>query len=200
MSKKQSKTIKQHARSERIVAFFRWQRKKDFTVLEDFILRVIELKGPCSDSEIAKILCLEEFDISIILDSKDGYKYAGDIQGDKSRRSLCDGFSRDLSDGIAMVTEQSKKIIEIDNEKEEIADLEEICSFLEEKTEKNVNDKFSKEINKFRKEKNAKVYCLKISYLYNAQEADYRCGDVAVPQVAHKYMDKILQKNPTKKK
>ena len=62
-----------------------------FTVLEDFILKVIEQKNGCSDDEIADVLCLSKADISLII-GDDGIKDY--VQGDISRRTLISDFTR----------------------------------------------------------------------------------------------------------
>ncbi|SMN00787.1 hypothetical protein SPONL_1554 [uncultured Candidatus Thioglobus sp.] len=62
-----------------------------FSVLEKFILKVIEKNQNCSDNDIAEILCLTSEDIAHII-SDDGLKNC--IQGDKSRRTLISNFTK----------------------------------------------------------------------------------------------------------
>lgn len=192
MAKK--KSVKNNI-SCRSVIFFRWKKKKEFTVLEDFVVQILEQKGALSDAEIARILCLEEGDVADIIDDSRN-EYEDDIQGDESRRSLCDGFSRELPDGIAVAVggkgkDKSKdEPIEIDNTEGAMAAFLDRCSG----TEKNnrLNSDFKK-FRKFRKEKNAKTYELKISYNFNdSANPDFRYNEIPLPEQAHKEMRKLL--------
>ena len=88
-------------RGEAEVRMFRWKQAKKFTVLEDFVLKVIERGLGNSDEEIARVLCLEAEDIAVIV--KDGM-LNGEIEGDASHRSLPKEFTRQALDGIALET------------------------------------------------------------------------------------------------
>ena len=85
--------------SEAEVRMFRWEQKKKFTVLEDFVLKVIERGLGNSDEEIARVLCLETKDIAVIVEDN---ILKDEIEGDASHRSLPDNFTRRLPDGIAL--------------------------------------------------------------------------------------------------
>ena len=62
-----------------------------FTILEDFILKILENKGSSSDEQIAEILCLDAEDIADIIND-DGINKI--VQGDSSRRTLKSDFIR----------------------------------------------------------------------------------------------------------
>ncbi len=86
-------------------------RNIKFTLLEDFILRVLEEKQGCSDKEIANTLCMQPDEIEIIIDD-DGLK--GLVQGDFSRRTLKEGFTREQ---FNFVTQKDNKLREYEQER-----------------------------------------------------------------------------------
>ncbi|SMN00154.1 hypothetical protein SPONN_1324 [uncultured Candidatus Thioglobus sp.] len=85
-----------------------WDMK--FSVLEKFILKVIEKNQGCSDNDIAEILCLTSGDVSDIT-SDDGLKSC--IQGDKSRRTLISNFTKKEFS----IFDESKESQSLDNKK-----------------------------------------------------------------------------------
>ena len=97
-------------RSKGEVHVYRQPRDKQFTVLEDFVLRVLEQGLGKSDEEIAQILCLEAADIDSIIAS-DALKT--EVEGDASRRSLPDNFTRQDPDDIDLGEQSSKERVEV---------------------------------------------------------------------------------------
>lgn len=182
MPKKQQSSKKQTASFERNVEFFRWKERKNYTAPEEFVLRVLEQQGACADSEIAEILCLAESDVAVLIcDMEEAYP--GDVQGDSSRRSLCDGFSRDLPNGIAVSFGKQKKPKELFNESGEMSvflDQFHDCVQTGGKHEQ------------FRRGQKVQRYLLKISFKHDADEPDFRCRDIAVPESACAAMKMLL--------
>ncbi|MGR3913471.1 MAG: hypothetical protein OD918_02925 [Gammaproteobacteria bacterium] len=66
-----------------------WKTK--FTLLEDFVLKILEKNVAHDDAEIAAILCLNAADIPDIVGSD---RLKESVQGDASRRTLMSGFTR----------------------------------------------------------------------------------------------------------
>ena len=183
------KSVKNNPSSRRVI-FFRWEETKEYTVLEDFVVKSIELKDALSDVEIANILCLEEDDISHIIGDL-SKKYPNDVQGDDSRRSLCDGFSRKLPDGIAVAVAKSDKIVKM---KEENAEM--VADFLDKLSGAGGNIKLNSACENFKESKNARIYVREISYNYNDEEnPEFRCGDILLPEEAHGIMKGLLFSN-----
>lgn len=183
MTKKQ----KQSSRSQRDVEFFCWPQKKEYTVLEDFIVRILE-KGACADSKIAEILCLEEPDIAIVMHDLEE-EYSGDVQGDSSLRSLCDNFSRSLPVGVAIAVGKQLKEIE----KITAHQSEEIVKFFDQfhdRIESNGRHE------KFRKEHGAKRYVLKISFYHDRKDTEFHLADmmddIKIPEVLAHNMERLL--------
>ena len=186
-----TKNQKQIERSQRKIEFFRWIQQKEYTVLEDFALRILEKKGACNDLKIAEILCLKESDIAVIM--RDLEKaYPNDVQGDSSRRSLCNNFSRNLPSGVAIAVVGQKK------EPKKIEDItgdqnEEIIKFLDQFRDR---IEFGGRHQKFCRNLNAKRYILKISFYYGREDAEFRCEDIAddieIPAILISNMKKLL--------
>lgn len=91
MKKPASKSAKKSKKPEKPSIFYIlcWNRK--FTLLEDFVLKVLEENDARADATIAQILCLNVADIPDIVGS-DRLKEC--VQGDDSRRTLMSGFTR----------------------------------------------------------------------------------------------------------
>ena len=172
-------------RRSRPVWFFRWKRRKDFTMLEDAVIRAIEIKGALSDEEIAAALCLEAGDVAIVLHSLDK-EYQGDVQGDFSRRSLCDDFSRDLPNGFAVVaTKKNKNLQEFSD------DDGEMDNFLNELRESPAGE-CPEEIAKFIKEqKECRCFVAEVSFCENGEEPDFRCDNKPIPAAARPALEKL---------
>ncbi len=189
MAKRKNKTVANNG-SVRNVKFFRWEKAKEFTVMEDFVLQILEQKGALSDAEIARILCLDEGDVADIVG--DLHKaYSDDVQGDDSRRSLCDGFSRKLPDGIAVAAGNSAPMEMDDDEKTTMTDFLGKCAGTAE------NAKLNSRCEKFQKEKRAKIYSLKMSFNFNDKEnPGFRCGDICLPEDAHNALKRLLFPKP----
>lgn len=62
-----------------------------FTILEEFILKVIQEKNGCSDKDIVEALCLKKKDIIYILTNDNLKKY---VEGDDSRRTIISDFTK----------------------------------------------------------------------------------------------------------
>lgn len=161
-----------------------WQR--EFTVLEDFILHAIEMKGGCSDKEIADALCLEEADVTIILDDEDGIE---GVQGDESRRTLSDGFSR-MADSIIVVGRWQKGKMPPKNIKEIDVD-DDITAFLA-RLPPVIHSNLSQEQRGWCKAGWAKVYRFAVLEMADEKKQSYRCGKIAVPESLHHALNKFF--------
>ena len=64
------------------------------TLLETYIVYILEEKGACSDEEIAKILCIGSEEVNYIVTDTDGLARNNRIQGDYSRRTLKSTFCK----------------------------------------------------------------------------------------------------------
>lgn len=180
----------------RDILLFRWA---EFTVLEDFILRVIESKGGCSDKEIANVLCLAAEDVTITID---GSKAFVNVQGDKSRRTLADTSSRKEPDGIAVVAFQGgqngdkpPKALQA----EEDADIAKLLSKAPDADDADL----SHEQRKWRDAKKARVYRLAVTVTDRKDKRIYRCGDDEIPpsmlQALGGFFPRKDKKKPAKK-
>ena len=171
--------------SGRAVDFFRWVQQKKYTVLEDFSLQILEKKGACSDSEIAEILCLKEYDIAVIMRDLEK-EYSGDVQGDSSMRSLCDNFSRKLPGVAIAVGKEPEEIKGITGDQDK-----EIIRFLNQ-----FHDRIKPggKHKNFRQDDNAKRYVLKISTVfdYDNEDTQFFCDDIEVPVVLKKKLKELL--------
>lgn len=183
------KNQKQPPLSQRQVEFFHWRQQKKYTVLEDFVLRILEKKGGCADSEIAKILCLEESDIAIIMRYLE--KEAPDaVQGGPSRRSLCDNFSWNMPDGFAIAVGKKSKFKEIANITYDQS--KEITKFLNQFRDRvESGGKYEK----FRQDNKAERYVLKISFYPNIEDTEFHCDGIVVPVILKYDMKKFLLPN-----
>ena len=165
---------------KREILIFRWPRKKEFTVLEDFILRVIESKSGCSDKEIARVLCLDEEDVAVVLDDNDALD---GVQGDASRRTLADSFSRNEPDGIAVAAPEGQGGKNKNKYKppQEIPEAGEDVVALLEKAQRADGAKISSEQLKWRNARKARVYRLAVTVTDNGSKRDFRCGGGEIP-------------------
>lgn len=193
MAKKKHSAGKGPTRSNRPVVFFHWRKDKEFTVLEEFVLRVIEEQDALSDKEIADILCLEEEDITVIIEHIET-EYPGDIQGDPSRRTLREGFSRKLPDCFAVEIkgDAAPKFDFLDSSGE-------FADFLAQFKDNIVKPKLAKNQEKFRQDNKAEVYLMDLSFDYNHEPPDFRYGNIPIPEFAHPYLTKLLKKKKKKK-
>ena len=86
MAKKQ-KSKKEQGKEKYILV-----RVVQFTLFEKFILKMLE-KEPRADSDIAAALCLAEADVADIIEG-DFLQEQNIVQGDSSRRSVAEDFSK----------------------------------------------------------------------------------------------------------
>lgn len=179
---------------------FRWARKR-FTVLEDFILRVIEDKGGCSDQEIADVLCLDKEDIAVVLDDIAEMKC---VQGDDSHRTLADGFTREQPDGIAVVAWQWGKNKKSPPPKEGAefdadADIIALLGKAPRARDADLSDKQSQ----WREDKQAKMYRLTVTVTGDKDKPDYHWRKTKIPpsmlKVLGGFFSRKGKKKPAKK-
>lgn len=196
MTKKKHSADKGTSRSRRPVVFFHWEKDKEFTVLEEFVLRAIETQRSLDpqellpDLKIADILCLEEKDIFIIIEHIKT-KYPGDIQGDPSHRSLREGFSRKLPDcfAVAIANKSTYPIGDFSDSSEIFADF---LAQSQDNQDNTAKPKLAEKREEFRREREAKAYHTVISYNLDRESPDFHCGDIPVPEVAHPYLTTLL--------
>lgn len=65
-------------------------RKIKFTVLEDFIIKIVKENNGCNDDTIAEILCLTKDNVADVINDEGIKEF---IQGDQSRRTLISDFT-----------------------------------------------------------------------------------------------------------
>ena len=181
---------------KREILLFRWPRKKEFTVLEDFILRVIESKSGCSDKEIARVLCLDEEDVAAVLDGNDALD---GVQGDASRRTLADSFSRNEPDGIAVAAPEGQGRKNKYKQPQEIPEAGEDAVALLEKAQRADDAKLSSEQLKWRNTRKAQVYRLTVTVTDNGDKRDFRCGDDKIPPSMLKVLGGFFPRKGKKK-
>lgn len=162
---------------ETAINLFRWPKSKEFTILEDFVLKVIERNLGNSDEEIAYILCLEPQDIQSII-SDVGLK--GEIQGDSSRRTLPDDFTRKTLDGIAFAKEKKIPPPEITGEEQLRAEALELISTFG----RNVGRKGVSKARKDWMQKNSVCsFSLPLLAFCYSEQWIFLCGGQPIPQI-----------------
>lgn len=180
MSDSQSATVKNRAVQK--VWAFRYPRR--FTVLEDFALRILEKQGGASDEEIARILCLDADDIPIILEE---FMDAKEVQGDDSRRTLGDSFSRQAVVVSCVAGSRSS-----DADEAVLNCTSEIAAFLERYGNPGSDRLSPKQKKKWKLEDDSEDICtLDIVYPLS-KNADFQCGGESVPEAMHSALSKIL--------
>ena len=174
-------------RGEAEVSMFRWPQEKKFTVLEDFVLKVIESGLGNSDEEIARALCLEPADIALIVE--DGF-LKEEIESDDSRRSLPDNFTRRAPDGVALVDPKGKNPpSEIEGGDSALADVIKLADASGHPANWNG---LSKERRKWMKEARASIFALSIdAFRYNDKKCLFFCGGQPVPPVLNEPLSKL---------
>ena len=96
-----------------------------FTLLEKYILKVLEEKGPCSDEEIANSLSMTAAEVSFIIQDE-GLAKNERVQGDQSRRTLKSNFTK-------KEYKKYKEYIEVEKNKDEKEYTKQCCNDFEEK-------------------------------------------------------------------
>lgn len=178
-------------KSNRRINIYRWQQRKEFTALEAAIIEILKQKGALSNEKIANIFCLQAEDVSIIV--KDiNREYEDTVQGDFSRYSLCNDFSRDLPDGIAIGKEKNDKPARV------IPDSFEDVAFLDRLMESGKLPQSGKFDDNFREVHKAKVFSLEVTYNPNDEDTTFRCGNFKMLDSFRYILEKKLL--PKKKK
>lgn len=174
-------------RGEAEVRMFRWEQEKKFTVLEDFVLKVIERGLGNSDEEIARVLCLEAKDIAVIV--KDGM-LNGEIEGDASHRSLPKEFTRQAPDGIALETGGKPPPREIEGEDSARAGVIELADTFGRFVKPNDLPKKRKEW--AAKKTRARLFALPVeAFRYKDNAWVFLCGGQLVPVVLNDSLSKL---------
>lgn len=168
------------------VRLFRWQQDKKFTVLEDFVLKALERQLGCSDEEIARVLCLEPEDIDAIVG--DGM-LKEEIDGDSSRRTLPDDFTRRAPDAVALAVAGKTPPPEIEGGESARAGVLELLNTFGRGAGR---DNQSKKRKEWMQESGARQLVLPVSaFRYNDGEWVFLCGGEVVPPVLNGPLSKL---------
>ena len=173
-------------RGEAEIRLFLWPKERQFTVLEDFILKVIENDLGSSDEEIAHVLCLEPRDVGFIINYGDLKKA---IEEDSSHRVLRNGFAREMLDGIAFVDEDETPPPEIEGGNK---NRKELLEWMYELGRSTGRTDQSKERKIWMEENSARIIVLTISvFYYNNEQKIFSCDGKLVPSLLKRKLSKL---------
>lgn len=176
----------------RRVQLIRWPRESPLTVLEDFVLRVLEDGLASSDADIARILCLREVEVTAIMRSA-GLKRR--VSGSPSSRSLRSGHDRKQPDYLALGGEDvafpPKSINLADSEWAAIDKLEETHG------KAVVTEKLPGEQREWVQKHGARVFKLPISARRSPDGSwVFRCRGTDIPSALSWELEGTLPSNP----